>query len=69
MYFYIDYINSKILIVFFLLIYIRIMISKKSITSKLICGYKFFEVKNKNNLVNKKLLLFAANFTIGNLSI
>ena len=32
------------------------------------CGYKPLEKKNRDNLVEAKLLLFAANFAIDNLS-
>ena len=42
---------------------------KKLTILKLIYRYKLFEVKNRDNLIEINLLLFAANFTIGNLSI
>ena len=32
------------------------------------CKCKFYEAKNRENLVDKKVLLFAANSAIGNLS-
>ena len=44
------------------------MTSKKSITLKLMHGCNPFEIKNRDNLVEVKLLLFAANFAINNLS-
>ena len=45
------------------------MIFKKSITLKLIYECKLLKVKNENNLIDKKLLLFVANSIINNLSI
>ena len=45
------------------------MVSEKQITLKLIHGYKPLEAKNGNNFVEIKLLLFATNFVIDNLSI
>lgn len=44
------------------------MVSQKSIILKLMRGYKPLEVKNKDNLIEVELLLFATNFTISNLS-
>lgn len=54
---------------FFSLIYLQIMLFEKSMTSKLICKYRLFEIKNRDNLVKANLLLFTANFAINNLSI
>ena len=36
-------------------------------TSKFICRYKLLKAKNKNNLVEAELLLFATNVAIYNL--
>ena len=44
------------------------MVFKRSITSKLIHGCKLFERRNGDNLLKTKLLLFAINSTINNLS-
>lgn len=44
------------------------MIFKKTIILKLIYGYIFLKVKNRDNLVEVDLLLFIANSAIGNLS-
>lgn len=54
-------------IVFFLLIRLQVIVSEKSITSKLMHRYKALKAKNKNNLVKTKLLLFAANYAIDSL--
>lgn len=67
MYFYIDCIALKILIIFFL-ICLWVIVSKKSIILKFMHRYKLFETKNKDNLIVAKLLLFAANSTIDNFS-
>ena len=67
-YFYIDYITSKISILFFLLICLQIMISKKLITLNLIRVYKFFKIYNKDCLVKTKSLLFVTNPAIDNSS-
>ena len=44
------------------------MVSKKSTISKLMRRYKPLKAKNRDNLVDKKTLLFATNSAIGNLS-
>lgn len=44
------------------------MVSEKSIILKLMRGYKLFKAKNKDSLIKVKLLLFATNSTIDNLS-
>lgn len=58
----------EISIVLFLLIYLQVMIFKKSIILKLIHKFKLFQTKNKDNLVKADLLLFIRNFIISNLS-
>ena len=45
------------------------MVSEKSIILKLIHGYKSLKIKNKDNLIDKKSLLFAINSAINNLFI
>lgn len=54
---------------FLLLFYLKVMVFEKLTTLKLICGSKFFKIKNKNNLGKTNLLIFTANFAISNLSI
>lgn len=44
-------------------------ISKINNILKLIYRYKFFELKNKKNLLKSNLLLFIINFVIDNLFI
>ena len=67
-YFHIVCIISGISIAFFLLIRLWVVVSKISTISKLMRGFKLFEAKIGNNLVKAELLLFVANFAIGNLS-
>lgn len=45
----------------FLFIYSQVVVSEKSTISKLIYKYKLFEVKNGDNLIDKKMLLFIVN--------
>lgn len=44
------------------------MVFERLIISKLIHGYKPLEAKNGDNFVEKKMLLFVANFAIDDLS-
>ena len=67
-YFHINYIYLEISIAFFLLIRLRVIVSKKSTIWKLIYECKPFETKNGNNLIEAELLLFAANPAISSLS-
>lgn len=51
-----------------MLIRLRIVVSKRLTTSKLMYSYKSVQIKNDDNLVKTKSLLFAVNFAIENLS-
>lgn len=44
------------------------MISEKLTISKFMRKFKALKAKNRNDLIDKKLLLFAENSTISNLS-
>lgn len=44
------------------------MVFERLIILNFISGYKFLKLKNKNNLIKAKLLLFVANSNIDNLS-
>lgn len=54
--------------VFFLLILLRVVISKKSITSKFLRKCQPLKPKNEDNFVEIEWWLFAANSALGNLS-
>lgn len=57
----------EISIVFILSVYLQIEVSENSSISKHVRKYKPPKVKNGDNLVDKKLLLFTSNSTIGDL--
>ena len=65
--FYIFCIILKILIAFYLLIYLKVLLFKKFIILKFMCRYKLFIVKNRNNFIKTYLLLLITNSIIINL--